>query len=179
MAIARDDRYITDALGCALAGVQVYYCLQPASTTVNPPSPLATIYSNLTGTPLTQPVISDGFGHMDAYLDNSVLYTVVAWHPLFGTNPVVLQDQVVAGAGSGGSSSTPIQASTNAGTITGAIPGAVFTLPSVPIAGSLILQYNGQVLTPGLGYSISGAVVTVANALQTGDNLNANYTTTA
>ncbi len=64
MSIARDDRWVADALGVALAGAQVYWCTQPASTTANPPSPLATIYTDSTGTtPLTQPVLTDGFGH--------------------------------------------------------------------------------------------------------------------
>lgn len=78
-----------------------------------------------------------------------------------------------ANAGGGGS---PVQASTFAGTITGAIPGSTYTLPSQPDPGSLLLQWNGQVLTPGLGYTLSGPVVTLAVPLDAGDGLNANYT---
>lgn len=178
MARARDDRYVTDAQGRALSGAQVYWCTQPASTANDPPSPLATIYDSISGgTPETQPILTDGFGHAYAYLDNAVLYTVVIWHPLFGYNPVVLPDQAIAGSGGGGGY-TPVQASTNTGAISGAIPGSVFTLPSTPVGGSLVLQQNGQVLTPGLGYSLSGATITLATALTTGDNLNANYWTT-
>lgn len=177
MSIARDDRWVADALGVALAGAQVYWCTQPASTTANPPSPLATIYTNSTGTtPLTQPVLTDGFGHAYAYMDASVLYTVVVWHPLFGTNPVVLNDQSIGGGGSS-AGHTPAQASTSASTITGTIPGTVFTLPATPVANSLILQRNGQVLTPGLTYSLAGAVITLSTTLNTGENLNANYLT--
>ena len=80
MALARDDRFVTDAQGRALAGAQVYWCTQPASTTANPPSPLANVYATIAGgTPETQPVLTDGFGHAYAYMDNSVLYTVVVW----------------------------------------------------------------------------------------------------
>ena len=180
MALARRDDWLQDAQGRALAGAQVYYCTQPANTTIIPPSPLASVFSNLTGTPTTNPQITDGFGHSIAYLDDTVLYTIEYVHPLFGPNPVVLIDQSL-GAGGGGTGGTPVQASTTLGTITGSIPGSTFTLPSVPIAGSLVLNANGQILNPGptpgptVGYSISGAVVTLYTALQTGDVLNANY----
>src|SRR6185437_2830835 len=108
MAIARDDRWLADAQGRALPGAQVYWCTQPASTTDNPPSPLATIYSDIGGAdPITQPVLTDGFGHAFAYMDDSILYTVVFWHPLFGSSPVVLIDQSIGGGGSGGSTFTP------------------------------------------------------------------------
>jgi hypothetical protein len=173
MSIQRDDRWISDAQGRALAGAQVYWCVQPAITASNPPSPLATVYATIAGgTPIIQPVLTDGFGHAFAYLDNSILYTVVVWHPLFGTTPVVLLDQAMPGAG-GGAGYTPVQASTNVGTITGS--GTTWNLPSMPVSGSLVLQRNGQVLTPGLGYSISGAVITLATSLGSSENLNANY----
>lgn len=126
MAIARDDRYVQDALGRNLAGAQVYWCTQPASTANNPPSPLATIYTSISGgTTEAQPVLTDGFGHAWAYLDDSVLYTVVIWHPLFGSLPVVLPDQAIGGGGGGGSA-----LSSFAGVPTGTINGTnkVFTL---------------------------------------------------
>src|SRR5277367_2740182 len=126
MAIDRDDRWVADALGRALSGAQVYWCNQPASTAVNPPSPLATIYTDTTAsTPETQPVLTDGFGHAWAYLDNSVLYTVVIWHPLFGPNPIVLPDQSIGGGGGGGGSLSPF-AGTPIGTQNGT--NTVFTL---------------------------------------------------
>jgi hypothetical protein len=180
MSIARRDEWLQDAQGRALAGAVVYYCNQPANTSVVPPSPLATVYSDLTGDPATNPQITDGFGHAVAYLDDSVLYTITYNHPLFGPNPVVLKDQSLGGGG-GGAGVTPVQASTTEGTITGAIPGSVFVLPSIPLANSLILNANGQVLNPGtslgptVGYTIIGALITLYTALQTGDILNANY----
>lgn len=125
MANARRDDWLTDAQGRALAGAQVYYCYpQPATTSPLPPSPLATIFSNLTGTALAQPVMTDGFGHAVAYADSSRLYTIVYVHPLFGANPVVLIDQSF-GAGSGGGA-IPF-----AGVPVGTIDGTnrVFTFP--------------------------------------------------
>lgn len=173
MTIARRDDYLTDAQGRALAGAQVYYCTQPASTGTIPPSPLTTVYLDMAGTIGVNPVITDGFGHAVAYLTAGSLYTIEFVHPLFGPNPVVLADQQV-GSGSSGPLN-PEQASTTAGTITGAIPGYTFVLPSTPASGSLILQRNGQVLTPGLTYTIVGATITLTSELMTGENLNANY----
>lgn len=180
MAIVRRDDWLTDAQGRALAGAQVWYCNQPATTSVIPPFPLTTVSMDLAGDPATNPQITDGFGHAVAYLDDTVLYTIVYVHPLFGPNPVVLIDQSLGGGGGG---NTFVQASTTEGTITGAIPGSVFTLPSVPVTGSLVFNINGQVLNPGtvlgptVGYTISGAVVTLFTALQDGDIANANYAT--
>ena len=164
MAIGRDDRTILDAQGRALAGAEVYWCLQPASTATDPPSPLASIYSNIGGiTPLTQPVLSDGFGHADAYMDDSVLYTVVVWHPLFGQEPIVWTDQAIGGAGAS-SALTPF-----AGIPTGTIDGTnkVFTLVdgSTPLT-VIPSQYTVLLNVPlieGIGYTIalSGGVVKV------------------
>lgn len=170
MAIARDDRWLSDGLGRALAGAQVYWCTQPASTADNPPSPLATIYTDLSGdTPITQPVITDGFGHAYAYMDDTVLYTVVFWHPLFGSNPVVLQDQTIGGGGGGGGSTySPFQ-----GVPSGTIDGTNKTFqlqngstPLTVLPTLLDLALNGVQLTLGLGYTIAltGGVATVTLA---------------
>lgn len=171
MSLARYDITVQDAQGRALSGASVYFCTQPANTTVYPPTPLATIFRDTSGDSLAQPVITDGFGHADAYLTVSVLYTVVVNHPLF-FQPLVYPDQQAGGTGS---AVTPVQASTAAGTITGSIPGSVFTLPSTPLSGALILAQNGVTLTPNLGYTLSGAVITLSTALTSGDGLNANY----
>lgn len=175
MALARYDVTVQDAQGQALSGAVVYFATQPANTSTLPPSPLATVYAAITGgSPLTQPVTTNGFGQAFAYMDDSVLYTVVYNHPLFNA-PLVYIDQWIGGAGAGGTSVTPIQASTLAGTITGSVPGTVFTLPSTPLAGSVVLDQNGITLTPNLGYTLSGATITLAHALGAGEGLNANY----
>lgn len=171
MALARDDRYIADALGRALAGAQIYWCTQPATTAVNPPSPLATGYTDLTGdTVQTQPVLADGFGHADIYLDDSILYTVVVWHPLFGPYPIVLIDQSLGGGGGGGGSTETPFAGVPIGTVDGT--NKVFTLANgtsplgtAPIADTVIVWFNFP-LVNGLGYTLSEDSITFANAPQ-------------
>lgn len=171
MSILRRDDTVTNTLGNAISGASVFYLTQPADTVDL--TPLASVYSDMTGTSAANPQVADGFGHVVAYLNSGVFYTIVYVYPN-GTQ-VVYEDQFVGGTP--GSNITPVQASTSAGTITGTINGTntVFTLPSVPLANTILLQYNGQVLTLNVGYSIAGAVVTVATAPQTGDNIAANY----
>lgn len=168
MGIGRDDRYVTDAQGRALAGAVVYYCTQPASAGSIPPSPLATVYSDIGGDAGDNPVYTDGFGHSFAYLDDSQLYTVVVDHPLFGDNPVILEDQAIPATGGGGAQ-TPF-----AGIPSGTIDGTnrVFTLTNGgvalttdPTAGTVIAWLNFP-LVNGLGYTISGHTITYAVAPQ-------------
>lgn len=169
MSLARDDRYVTDAQGRALAGAEVYWCTQPASTANNPPSPLATVYADAAGSiPLTQPVLTDGFGHAYAYMNEAVLHTVVIWHPLFGYNPVVLPDQSIGG-GTGGAGLTPFSG-TPSGTINGT--NRVFTLTNggTPIPNATPAQVTAWLNFPlalGIGFTVSGNVITYASAPQT------------
>ena len=85
------------AQGQAVAGAQVYFLTQPANTTAL--TPLATIYSNSTGTVATQPIKTNGFGQCSAYL-NSGVYTVVYVSPL--TGKLVYPDQLVGTPNSNG-----------------------------------------------------------------------------
>lgn len=154
MAIVRAEITVQDALGRALAGAQVYWCTQPASTSVNPPSPLATVYTDITGvTPETQPILTDGFGYAFTYLDDTVLYTIVIWHPLFGSNPLVYPDQ---GYGSGGGGGGGLQSFS--GVPTGTIDGTntIFTLVngSTPIGITPVQQtvWLNFPLIVGIGY---------------------------
>lgn len=172
MAIARDDRWVTDGLGRALAGAQVYWCTQPASTTANPPSPLATLFTDTTGdTPLVQPVLTDGFGHAFAYMDDSILYTVVIWHPLFGSNPIVVTDQSIGGGGS--ISGLAAFAGIPIGTINGT--NVTFTLANgsspLGIPPIDVIVWKNFPLIQGLGYSISGDTITYATAPVSGDSI--------
>lgn len=171
MAIERDDRTLTDAQGRALAGAQVYWCTQPATApSVAPPSPLATIYGAITGgIAIAQPVITDGFGHAWAYMDDSVLYTIVMYHPLFGANPIVWPDQHLNGGGGGGGGNT---VTVFEGIPQGAIDGTnrVFTLTNggVPLVTnpSQAEVWLNFPLIPGLGYTLSGVTITYATAPQ-------------
>lgn len=173
MAISRDDRWLADAQGRALAGAMVYYCTQPANTSSIPPSPLATVYTDTAGDVGANPVYTDGFGHSVAYLNDAQLYTVVFVHPLFGPNPVILTDQTIPGAGGGGAL-TPFSG-IPAGTIDGTNRAFTLTnngtaLSAAPVAGTTIAWLNFP-LVEGLGFSISGTTVTYANAPQSGDTL--------
>lgn len=167
MAIGRDDRYLTDAQGRALAGAQVYYCLQPANTGSIPPNPLASVYLDSSGSAGPNPVITDGFGHSVAYLDNSQLYTVVLVHPLFGPNPIILPDQAI---GLGGNTTQLPFAGIPAGTIDGT--NRTFTLTNggvpltvAPTADTVIVWLNFPLIN-GLGFSLSGVNITYATAPQ-------------
>jgi len=174
MALARRDDWLQDAQGRALAGAQVYYCTQPANTTIIPPSPLASVFSNLTGTPTTNPQITDGFGHAIAYLDDTVLYTIEYVHPLFGPNPVVLIDQSFGGGGGG---SVTVFSGTPSGTINGT--NRVFTVlnGSTPLTAlpTQITAWLNFPLILGTGFTlavVSGQLqITYAVAPQTGDTL--------
>ena len=134
--------------------------------TANPPSPLANVYATIAGgTPETQPVLTDGFGHAYAYMDNSVLYTVVVWHPLFGTLPVVLPDQAIGGSAS---SITPFSG-TPSGTINGTNKVFTFSVAASPTQLTVWLNFP---LINGIGYTSSWAAgtltITYANAPQPG-----------
>lgn len=106
----RYDTWVKTAQGPAVPGAQVYVCTQPANTAVAPPSPLALIYADPHGlVPITQPIITDGFGHADFYA-LAGLYTVVV--ALGGTIQQVYPDQSLGGIGTGGAG-TALVLSTN------------------------------------------------------------------
>ncbi len=178
MANGRRDDWLTDAQGRALAGAQVYYCTQPANTSILPPTPLASVFSNIAGTAAANPQITDGFGHAVAYAENTLLYTVVYNHPLFGS-PIVLKDQTFdvtsGGGGGGGGGFTPF-----AGVPSGAVDGVNVTftlrnnvtpLPSAPV--NLVFWVNFPLIL-NLGYTVTGIVVTCAQPPQVGDSIYAN-----
>jgi hypothetical protein len=166
MSNARDDRWITDAQGRALAGVQVYWCTQPANTSTIPPSPLATVYSDTEGDVTTQPAISDGFGHAFTYINNGILYTIVLIHPLFGPNPIVLPDQGISGPIFRAFGGVP------SGTIDGTNTVFTFAVAGAPIQSLVWLNFPG---IPAIGYTtswLSGVMtITYSVAPQPGDSL--------
>src|SRR3954462_7934184 len=64
----RSDGWVKTAQGPAVPGAEIFVCTQPANL-VLPPTPLANIYSDSAGTiPITQPILTDGFGHYDFYI---------------------------------------------------------------------------------------------------------------
>lgn len=95
----RTDGWVKTTLGPAVPGTQVFVCTQPANSTF-PPSPLAAIFSDPGGlAPITQPILTDGFGHYDFYTLPGVYTLVVAFN---GLVQQVYPDQSIGGIGSGG-----------------------------------------------------------------------------
>ena|ERR1700733_3559542 len=75
--IFRLDWTAQTVLGQAIPGALIYVCSQPASTTSVPPSPLASLFTDSTGTtPLANPLVCDGVGQTFGYAVAG-LYTVV------------------------------------------------------------------------------------------------------
>jgi hypothetical protein len=173
MSIERRDDFLTDAQGRALAGAAVYYCTQPASTGSVPPSPLATVYSDLGGDPATNPQYTDGFGNAVAYLDSSVLYTLVFVHPLFGPYPVVLTDQIIGSGPSSGVGYQPF-AGVPSGTVNGV--NRTFTLrngttPISALTPAQVLAWVNYPLIQGLQFTVTGNQLIFAVAPHVGDNI--------
>src|SRR6185312_12261963 len=139
--ILRKDWTVQTAQGQAVAGAQVYVLTQPAD--VDTLTPLATVYSDSSGTPGANPAITDGLGQVALYLDNSQLYTFVVISPLLDTQ--VYPDQNL---GNAPATSSPF-GETPAGVINGV--NRTFTLTVIPAL--LYLQYNQGVLVPNVGYT--------------------------
>lgn len=101
----RFDGWVKSATGAAVPGSQVYICSQPANVDSAPPSPLATVYEDVSGlVPITQPMLTDGFGHYECYAAAGRYTIVVA---LGGVIQNFYEDQVPMGANSGGDDSVP------------------------------------------------------------------------
>lgn len=167
MAILRRDDTIQNTLGHAIAGASVVYLTQPANTSAL--TPLANVYSDTTGTPTTNPQITDGYGHAAAYLNDGQLYTIVYVYP--NSTKVIYPDQFV---GSSSGAPTPFSGIPS-GTIDGT--NTVFTmvngstpLTSIPTISFVWTNFD---LINGLGYALSvvgGQVkITFATAPQIGD----------
>ena len=166
MAITRVDRVAQTAQGQAIAGALLYVLTQPAD--VDELTPLATVYSDISGTPGANPVVSDGLGQFAFYLDNGQLYTFVVQAPQI-LQQVYPDQNLAGGAGTG---STPF------GVVpTGAVNGTNvrFTLPFTP---SLLTLWVNFPLVPNVGYTtavVDGVfTITMAAPPQVGDSVYAN-----
>lgn len=133
----RKDGSVFNAIGQAIAGAKVYVCTQPNSinltTPTIPPSPLATIYSDGTGTALANPVTVDGNGNFNFYAAIG-LYTLVYFDPFNRIPSQAFPDQLVVGPGGGQVNSVGLTA-----------PGE-FTVTGSPVTGTgtLALSKNSQ-----------------------------------
>lgn len=168
MSLYRRDDFVTTTQGQAVAGAEVWYCSQPATVNPLPPSPLANIYSDSSGTPATNPQITDGNGHVAVYLESG-LYTVVIFGELIGT--LVYEDQAV---GSSVGAPTPFSGKLS-GTQDGVNKAFYFTnngaaLPSNPVDW---IVWNNFPLIEGSpsGYTTNGTQVIFENAPAPSDQL--------
>lgn len=158
----RYDTWVKSATGPAVAGAQVFVCTQPANTALFPPTPLAAIYSDSGGlVPITQPIITDGFGHANFYALPG-LYTVVI--ALNGVIQQVYPDQSLGGIGTagggGGGISGSILLETNG------VPNGSQVVLNIIGTGAAVVTNDGQGNTTlsvsviaGPGINVSGGTV--------------------
>ena len=137
MAFFRSDGWVKSALGAAVPGAQIYICApQPANVDFLPPTPLATIYSDPNGlVPITQPILTDGFGHYDFYTVPGI-YTIVVVNA--GQVQQVYPDQSVGNVGTGTSNTSGLIPGANI-TIIGNVISAAVPPPSPGVS----LEVNG------------------------------------
>ncbi len=146
MALSRFDTFARSVVGPSAAGAQVYLCLQPAVTSSIPPAPLASLYADPLGvTPISQPLVCDGFGHASCYVSSGTFTEVVVYG---GQQVQVYPDQFIA-------STIAVQVNgleVNGNPVTG--PNFNNSTPSSPVGSSAV---NWQF--DGLG-NVSGSVIT-------------------
>jgi hypothetical protein len=188
LTLYRSDHTVTDPMGNPVSGVTVYCLNQPATTTSNPPFPLAPIYADAAGTiPLdqvtaggvlpngalrpSQQVQTNAQGEASFYALPGI-YTFCYYSPQMAPQTMTLVDQIV-------SSSTNLPQYNNDTSSNGSIipsPNGVqlaFTLSAAPQPpSSLILALNGAVV---LGYGFSGQTVVFEVAPKTTDVISATY----
>jgi hypothetical protein len=158
----RSDGWVKAATGQAVPGSQVFLCTQPAnvptglSAATPTPTPLVTIYSDPNGlVPITQPILTDGFGHYDFYVLAGT-YTLVVYLSS------VLQQQypdqsyglAAAGAYTGGTGVTITGSTISLSPRTAAISYVIDGGGSVPSTGA-----KGQISIP-FACTITGWVLT-------------------
>jgi len=140
----RRDEWVTDALGNAISGADVYVYV---NNTTSPQQ----LYADSAGvTPLAQPVITDGYGHAAYYVAPGT-YTVVYSSPQITT--VTLPDQTIAAgaitfpitiAEGGTNATTAAQAKIN---LAAAASGANADITSLSaITGTIAVAAIGQVV---------------------------------
>lgn len=100
----RSDGWVKSVQGPAVPGAQIFVCTQPANAPSSlvpvSPSPQASVFSDPGGlVPVTQPIITDGFGHYSFYATAGI-YTVLVYQN--GLLQQTYPDQSVGGIGSGG-----------------------------------------------------------------------------
>jgi hypothetical protein len=162
----RRDDWVTDAMGNAISGASVYVCSQPATTGSIPPSPLVQLYADSAGvTPITQPVMTDGYGHAFFYVTPGT-YTIVYYSPQILEQ--VLPDQTI-GAGNvafpitiadgGTNATTASQALINLGAAASGANADITSLAAIP-----------ETTLNGSGYSFGTAGIVATIGLSGGES---------
>src|SRR5277367_5675769 len=99
MSVFRRDGTVQNAVGVALAGVSVAVLSQPADTTTQPGTPLASIFTDSTGvTPLANPLSTDNLGNYFFYAAPGT-YTVQIYGAQLLEQQVFPDQEVVAPGG--------------------------------------------------------------------------------
>jgi len=165
----RSDGWVKSSTGPAIPGAQVFVCTQPADTADYPPTPLASIYSDPAGLiPLSQPILTDGFGHYDFYAPSGTYTLVVAFG---GSIQQVYPDQSVGAVIASGLLvlNNPIVNPNFNDTIPSAPPGYV----------NVSWQFSGGYVSACVPISASGATIEINGSVITGGVPNFNNTTPA
>jgi hypothetical protein len=105
MSAFRFDGTVRNNIGEALAGVEIFVCTQPVTSSLNPiaipPSPLASLFTSASGsTPLANPVVTDGNGNYFFYAATGT-YTIIFFDPYNRIPTVAFADQQVVTQGGG------------------------------------------------------------------------------
>jgi hypothetical protein len=165
----RRDDWVQDAMGNAISGAWVYVTGQPTNVATltsagfTPPTPQVQLYSDPFGiNPITQPVITDGFGHEYFYTLPGT-YTVTFYSPQIGIT--TLADQAIV---SPVITTPPVNQQQPAGTVNGV--NQQFTISSIP-ASYLLLWLNGVFQVPATNYTFNGLTIFMNTAPQVGDQL--------
>lgn len=104
----RYQSQIQVATGYALDGVLIYVCNQPAVTNVIPPLPLATLFTDASGSvQASNPAISDGNGNFYFYVDPGI-YTLVIYDTLQRIPTLIIPDVLITAAGAGSGTVTSV-----------------------------------------------------------------------
>lgn len=169
----RADGWVKSVQGQAIAGAQIFVCLQPADFAFLPPTPLASIFSDPQGfSPVAQPLITDGFGHYEYYAASNTPYTEVVVNG--GRVQVAYQDQVPMGATLGATSGTVTNTSgplTAGQLVLGNGGEDIMTGPVFPGDATKFLNGAGAFTTPpaGTGTVTNTSGNLTANALVVGN----------
>ncbi len=163
----RSDGWVKLVSGVAVPGAQVYVLSQPANVTppILPPrtlpvpfvpNPQVQVYSDAGFTPVTQPIITDGFGHYDFYVLPG-LYTVAIFSG--GKLSQFYIDQSIGNVGSGGNGAVLLSTNGSPNFNQGALnltQGANIVIANDNFGNTTISSSVSSARTSAIFYTIDG-----------------------